>query len=229
MPAPFAWVEIAGMGYHMAKYPVTNAQYAVFINEGGYQEEKWWTKQGWKARKSENWTAPRYWREPRWNKSDHPVVGVSWYEAVAFCLWLSDRTSEKIMLPTEDQWQYAAQGDDQRTYPWGNKWDCRRCNSSVKPCLSNTTTLVQQYEGKDKGNSPFGVVDMAGNVWEWCVTDLKTKLIDIELNSNCRVLRGGAWDGDNANDYRCDYRGGYDPLQAYNDGGFRLSFSSSLF
>ena len=67
-----------------------------------------------------SWSEPRFWNDSQWNGAQHPVVGVSWYEAVAFCLWLSDVTGERIMLPTEDQWQYAAQGDDGRTYPWGN-------------------------------------------------------------------------------------------------------------
>nr|MCU0498822.1 SUMF1/EgtB/PvdO family nonheme iron enzyme [Anaerolineae bacterium] len=161
MPAPFGWIKIpAGKGtmktyenteliipterYWIAKYPVTNAQYAVFIKDGGYQERNWWTEHGWEARlkgwawqnnkyeeTDKPWTAPRFWDDPKWNGLTHPVVGVSWYEAIAFCQWLSDKTGEKIMLPTEAQWQYAAQGDDGRAYPWGPKWDSKRCNHNV--------------------------------------------------------------------------------------------------
>jgi formylglycine-generating enzyme required for sulfatase activity len=149
LPAPFAWVEIPGgrgtmatyksdvtlsipsQTYWMAKYPVTNVQYAVFIEAGGYTTERWWTAEGWQKRKAEKWTQPRYWTDSNWNGAEQPVVGVSWYEAVAFCRWLSETTGEKIMLPTEAQWQYAAQGDDGRAYPWGNPWDAGRCNNNV--------------------------------------------------------------------------------------------------
>lgn len=219
LPAPFAWVEIPKKGYSIAKYPVTNAQFAKFVEAGGYGEKRWWTAEGWQKRQEgwhydggwkpsgTSWTEPRYWRDSQWNGTEQPVVGVSWFEAVAFCLWLSDVTGKNIMLPTEDQWQYAAQGDDGRTYPWGNDWDCKRCNNSVKPCDSHVTTPVTQYEGRRKGDSPFGVVDMAGNVWEWCLTDYDNKTNDVNRSANTRVLRGGSWFVKNTDYFRCDYRG----------------------
>lgn len=255
MPKPFDWIEIPGgsgmmktdtsgvtlsipdKDYSIAKYPVTNAQFAKFIEAGGYTTERWWTEQGWKARKEgwhydedwkpsgRPWTEPRYWQDSKWNGVEQPVVGVSWYEAVAFCLWLSEITGENIMLPTEDQWQYAAQGDYGRKYPWGNEWDwdCYRCNNSVKPCNSNLTTSVTHYEGKEKGNSPFSVVDMSGNVWEWCRTDFENKTNGINFYTNSRVLRGGSW-GDNDVDYfRCYFRGGGSPPLRDFYFGFRLS------
>lgn len=238
MPAPFDWIEIPKKGYRIAKYPVTNAQFATFIEAGGYKQQKWWTQAGWEAkakgwaRNSSKstweetgtaWTQPRYWTDSQWNGAEQPVVGVSWYEAVAFCLWLSDVTGENIMLPTEDQWQYAAQGDDDRDYPWGNDWDCKRCNNSVKPCNSNVTTPVRQYEGK--GDSPFGVVDMAGNVWEWCLTDYNNKTNDMNSYAEFRVLRGGSWLLSNTGNFRCDYRSRNDPLGRNSGLGFRVSCS----
>lgn len=240
MPAPFDWIEIPKKGYSIAKYPITNAQFAKFIEAGGYKQQKWWTQVGWEAKakgwawnssKREweetgmAWTQPRYWTDSQWNGAEQPVVGVSWYEAVAFCLWLSDVTGEKIMLPTEDQWQYAAQGDDGRAYPWGNDWDCKRCNNSVKPCDSNVTTPVRQYEGKTKGDSPFGVVDMAGNVWEWCLTDYNNKTNDINSNATNRVLRGGSWLNIGADGFRCDFRHWGNPLSWCDYRGFRISRS----
>src|SRR5262249_42941710 len=115
LPAPFAWVEIpgeigkkwTGAPYAIAKYPVTNAQFRVFVAAGGYSQSKWWTDAGWQRLLKDGWTEPLFWTDRKWNGAERPVVGVSWYETVAFCLWLSDRTGEKIMLPTEDQWQYA--------------------------------------------------------------------------------------------------------------------------
>lgn len=238
MPAPFDWIEIPKKGYRIAKYPVTNAQFATFIEAGGYKQQKWWTQAGWEAkakgwaRNSSKstweetgtaWTQPRYWTDSQWNGAEQPVVGVSWYEAVAFCLWLSDVTGENIMLPTEDQWQYAAQGDDGRDYPWGNDWDCKRCNNSVKPCNSNVTTPVRQYEGK--GDSPFGVVDMAGNVWEWCLTDYNNKTNDMNSYAAYRVLRGGSWYGNFTDLFRCDCRGRLNPHNGVYGDGFRVSCS----
>lgn len=238
LPAPFAWIEISGKGYSIAKYPITNAQYGKFVEAGGYNQRQWWTDAGWKAKlqglafdfsKGEGvathnpWTEPRYWNDSKWNSAEQPVVGVTWYEAVAFCLWLSDVTGEKIMLPTEDQWQYACQGDDGRTYPWGNEWDCTRCNNSVKPCQSDMTTPVRQYEGKN--DSPFGVLDMAGNVWEWCLTDYENKTNDINSSANGRVVRGGGWFYFTKADCRCGFRYWDVPYGCYNFRGFRISSS----
>ena len=163
LPPPFEWIEIpAGKvtltpdemtrrtvtsnaitifdvpAFAIAKYPLTNAQYAKFIEAGGYQEQQWWTAAGWEAREQgwawidrewkptgNPWTEPRYWQDGKWNGAEQPVVGVSWYEAVAFCRWLSQVSGENVTLPTEQQWQRAAQGNDDRVYPWGNEWDGR--------------------------------------------------------------------------------------------------------
>jgi formylglycine-generating enzyme required for sulfatase activity len=221
LPAPFDWIEIPKKGYRIAKYPITNAQFRKFIEAGGYTNQQWWTAAGWKQREKDNWAEPRYWNDAKWNGDTHPVVGVSWYESVAFCLWLSETTGEKIMLPTEDQWQYAAQGDDGRVYPWGKQWDAIRCNNNVDSKGIGKTTPVRQYEGK--GDSPFGVVDMAGNVWEWCLTDYTNKTHDINNNATLRVLRGGLWFDSNTGFFRCDYRGRYDPVIRHYFWGFRLS------
>lgn len=232
--APFAWVKIpAGQvtiekqvhkvePFFIAKYPLTNAQFKPFMEAGGYKEKKWWTDTGWEACQKDKWTEPRYWQDSQWNGAEQPVVGVSWYEAVAFCRWLSDQTEQKIMLPTESQWQYAAQGNDGRNYPWGKDWDCKRCNNSVKPCDSNVTTPVTAYEGQ--GDSPFGVVDMAGNVWEWCLTQYESGSNDLD-GTNVRVLRGGSWDNVNSDIFRVSARDRSFPGFRYNFGGFRLALS----
>ncbi|MDX2074823.1 MAG: SUMF1/EgtB/PvdO family nonheme iron enzyme, partial [bacterium] len=164
--------------FQIAKYPATNAQFRLFIEAGGYKTDKWWTQAGIAQRNSDKWTQPRYWDDDKWNGADQPVVGVSWYEAVAFCLWLSETTGEKIMLPTEQGWQRAAQGDKGLIYPWGNDWNGNLCNNNVDGKGIGKTTPVRHYEGK--GDSPFGVVDMAGNVWEWCSTAYKTGVEDLE-------------------------------------------------
>jgi formylglycine-generating enzyme required for sulfatase activity len=220
MPQPFAWIEIPNKGYNMAKYPLTNLQFAKFIEAGGYKEQKWWTKEGWAQHEQDKWTEPRYWQDIQRNQLEQPVVGVSWYEAVAFCLWLSDATGEKIILPTEEQWQYAAQGDDGRDYPWGNQWDTSRCNNNVEVKGIAKTSPVGRYEGQ--GDSPFGVVDMAGNVWEWCLTDYEKKTNDINSNAKFRALHGGSWLDNYLDFFRCDFRSDRSPLSRVNIFGFRL-------
>lgn len=219
IPQPFVWLPIAGgVGtmktnggvaltipsetYWMSKYPITNAQYAKFVDAKGYHERRWWTDAGWEARgkgwarkggdwveTDTPWTQPAYWGDAKWNGAEQPVVGVSWYEAVAFCLWLSHDLGEQVMLPTEAQWQYAAQGTDRRVYPWGNDWDATRCNTNESGI--GKTTPVRHYEGV--GDSPFGIVDLAGNVWEWCLTDYEKNTDDVHSVSTRRLLRGGSW------------------------------------
>ncbi|MEO1166276.1 MAG: SUMF1/EgtB/PvdO family nonheme iron enzyme [Chloroflexota bacterium] len=220
MPAPFDWINIPNKGYSMAKYPVTNAQFAKFTEAGGYHTERWWTKGGWQQKQKDSWKEPCFWQDSTFNSDTQPVVGVSWYGAVAFCLWLSDITGEKIMLPTEDQWQYAAQGDDGRVYPWGNDWDGSRCHNSVGDNNPDRTSSVILYESK--GASPFGVVDMAGHVWEWCLTDYDTQTNNFSLSANRRTLRGGSWVETDSDAFRCDYQIGYDPPFAYPYSGFRI-------
>jgi formylglycine-generating enzyme required for sulfatase activity len=178
--------------FEIAKYPLTNAQFAKFVEAGGYSQRQWWTDEGWQEKEQNNWTEPLYWQDPKWNKADHPVVGVSWYETIAYCQWISDFTGELITLPTEQQWQRAAQGDSDRRVAWGDVDDDEvRCNWDLDP-FGDTggTTPVTQYEGK--GDSPFGVVDMNGNVWEWCLTAFMTG--SNALNGiKGRILRGGGW------------------------------------
>ncbi len=119
--------------YYIAKTPVTNAQYAA-----------------WKKTK-----VPK-------GKEDHPVVEVSWNNAVAYCNWLSEATGKVYRLPSEAEWEKAARGTDGHIYPWGNEWDARLCNSDEGD--KGGTTPVGAYPD---GASPYGVLDMAGNVFEW--------------------------------------------------------------
>jgi formylglycine-generating enzyme required for sulfatase activity len=216
LPPPFAWVaipagrvtlDIAGEGketvdvpaYLIAKYPLTNAQFARFMDAGGYHQRQWWTNEGWRVRQEDNWTQPKHWTEERWNGADYPVVGVSWFEALAFTRWLNATldTPGHITLPTEMQWQRAAGdgvGDDTRAYPWGDYFDATRCNTIKAQLLGknvNGTTPVTRYEGI--GDSPFGVVDMCGNVFEWTLTDYASRSNDVTLRDVRRVMRGGSW------------------------------------
>lgn len=201
--------------FWMAKYPVTNAQYSQFMQDKGYETDTWWTSKGILARNENKWTQPRFWYDPKFNGEQYPVVGVSWYEAVAFCRWLSHKTNSKIVLPSDAQWQRAAQGDNSRLFPWGNRWIPEWLNHSMYP-----TTPVTYYEGK--GNSPFGVVDMAGNILEWCLTIYQTG--DANLDSDeARVLRGGIWFYETHDGFEVTFRGSSINISESIPRGFRVA------
>lgn len=161
--------------YWIDKYPVTNENYRVFIEAGGYSRQEYWSSEGWKWKRKVNIASPKFWNDAEATKPDHPVVGVSYFEAEAFAKWVGKR------LPTEQEWEKAARGDDGRQYPWGERFDMNRCNSS-ESCLGHSTPVTQYPNGV----SPYGCYDMAGNVWEWC-DDWYDKKVDR------RVIRGGSW------------------------------------
>jgi len=114
LPNPFEWVKISAgkvtieeygkfdvPSFEISKYPITNAQFALFLEDGGYNNEHWWTKLGWQICKEEKWNEPGVWQHQQWNGADYPVVGISWYEAVAFSCWLGEKVGDNILLPTE--------------------------------------------------------------------------------------------------------------------------------
>jgi formylglycine-generating enzyme required for sulfatase activity len=144
-------------GFWIGKYEVTNAQYRAFMEAGGYTHEEWWSEEGWAWLQRAKRKQPSFWTKAPWNGADYPVVGVTWWEADAFARWVGMR------LPTEAEWEKAARGTDGREWPWGNDWDAARTNSAESAL--ERTTLVGLYPA---GASPYGALDMAGNVSEWC-------------------------------------------------------------
>jgi len=139
------------------------------------------------------------------NQPEQPVVGISWYEALAYCRWLSELTSQTITLPSEQQWQRAAQGDDGRLYPWGNEDPNENlCNWQRNV---DETTAVTQYPA---GASPYGVLDMCGNVWEWCLTGAESGTAE-PVGKEARMLRGGSWSSDSLLSLRVTNRNPNDP------------------
>lgn len=118
---------------------------------------------------------------------------VSWFESVAFCRWLSQRTGSIIRLPTEWEWQQAAKGGDPtRTYPWGGEWDPCRCNSDESGL--KRTSPVGVYPS---GATQHGVLDIAGNVYEWCLNKVEdpqaAEALTIDHSKSRRAIRGGSW------------------------------------
>jgi formylglycine-generating enzyme required for sulfatase activity len=218
---PIHQVDVAG--FWLGQYAVTNEQYHHFVAGGGYKQRGWWTEAGWTWREKEKISQPRYWQDTKWNGQNQPVVGVSWYEAFAFCQWAKDATGEPIRLPTEAEWEKGARSSDKRTYPWGEEEPNEKlCNFYKKV---GKTTPVGNYS--PQGDSPYGNVDMAGNVLEWCQSEYiaypyKEDGRNNENGTNKKVLRGGSWDF-NAFDVRTSDRDWYFPTDRNNDVGFRCA------
>lgn len=198
-----------------------------FIEAEGYEDPRYWLEEGWAWRSENRIVTPEFWGEPVWNSPNHPVVGVSWYEAMAFVKWLTVQLDAPIRLPTEAEWEKAARGNDGRVYPWGDDSDPERANTQETG--SGQTTPVGIYPA---GASPYGCLDMSGNVWEWTSSlwvPYPYSLSDGRENLNARekrVIRGGAWSF-SPNQARTAFRGRVDPEMRNNLIGFRcLSVSA---
>ncbi|NJP06949.1 MAG: SUMF1/EgtB/PvdO family nonheme iron enzyme [Chloroflexaceae bacterium] len=207
--------------YTIGKTPVTNSQFRPFVEGDGYTNPAYWTGYGWQWRQQQNRDRPFWWHDQQWNGADYPVVGITWYEAVAYCRWISAQTGREYRLPSETEWEKAARGDDGRIWPWGNRWDPNCCNS--EEAGKERTTPVGSYPN---GASPYGVLDMAGNVWEWCAThrgkqypyqigdEWNTDYLERRGWNDSTVLRGGCWG--NAQQYvRGTKRNSGDPCNHY--------------
>jgi hypothetical protein len=141
--------------FWIGRYPVTNAQFDAFIQDRGYEDDRWWRSLGERIRAPET---------PGWSLGNHPRETVSWYEAMAFCAWLSQRLGYKVTLPTEVQWEKATRGKDGQIFPWGLKLQKGAANT-VEAGIRHTTAVGIFPQDR----SPYGVMDLAGNVWEWCL------------------------------------------------------------
>lgn len=182
--------------YMIGKYTVTNQEFKRFIDDGGYFKDKLWTIEGWHWRNTELITEPFYWHDNQWNGPNFPVVGISWYEAVAYANWMEEVTGKPYHLPTEAEWEKAARGTDGREYPWGNDFDKNLCNSDLSAL--RRTSPVGIFPG---GKSPAGCFDMAGNVFEWCIDRYNSEYYKKSSLKNptgsvrgtTRTIRGGSW------------------------------------
>ncbi len=177
--------------FWMGKTPVTNAVYKRFLDANPQQDAPY----DWNNRQYPN------------GKAEHPVVNVSWHDAQAFCEWAG------LRLPTEREWEKAARGTDGRKYPWGEQEPTPElCNFGKNV---GATTPVGRYS--PAGDSPYGCVDMSGNVWEWTESLYKK-------GENWRVLRGGSWYS-GKNRLPAAVRRRYHPDLRYLSGGLRVAVS----
>ena len=189
-------------GYWIGKYEVTFTQYDRYCNET-------------KIKKPD---------DEGWGRENRPVINVSWTEAGAYCEWLSQKVGLQFNLPTEAQWEKSARGNDQRKYPWGSREpakDLANFSGNI-----GKTTPVGSYSA---GASPYGLLDMAGNVWEWCgdwyeAGYYKNSPLRNPAGPNSgsnRVIRGGSW-SHYAGRFRCANRSNCGPSYRSYNLGFRL-------
>src|SRR3990167_1245193 len=226
--------KIIAYDYEIDVFPVTSKQYKEFIDETKREEVPY---------REEDWAKPYNWNREKKTYpeglEDHPVVLVSYEDAVAFCVWRSKKEEktdkESYRLPTEEEWEKAARGEDGRKYPWGDDFDFRKLNCAdyhVKKILKDMrkweevfkNDLYEKNKGKvlttpvgnfQEGVSPYGCVDMAGNVWEWTDSWYDNKETE-------RVVRGGSWYY--ASFYcRCAYRSRDIPDYRIGSIGFRCA------
>jgi formylglycine-generating enzyme required for sulfatase activity len=253
--------ELKLSAFQIGRYPATNAQYLRFVEMDGYRNADFWRE----AIRTGFWRDGQFkgsWDdEPRdrpfdygepYSLPNHLVLGITWYEALAYCRWLTEvwrkeskiAPDEAVRLPTEAEWEKAAcgpsidpsassgRGTDGRRYPWGDEFNPAGCNMS--DIGIGTTSVVGMFPD---GASPYGCLDMAGNVLEWTNSlwgadwekpefkypyDPDEGRGDLEASDRVlRVLRGGAFFSD-ARLVRCAYRSWYYPHFRDHDVGFRV-------
>ncbi len=210
--------------FYISRYPVTYKQFQAFLDDPeGYANPQWFEGL---AANDDN----RRMNEQYFKFSNHPRETVNWYQAIAFCRWLSWRLGGKfdlekvadwaVRLPTEFEWEKAARGTDGRIYPYKGDYDPARGNTHDTGI--GQTSAVGIFPN---GASPYGVMDMSGNVWEWCLSDYQKPEPDAgkeNLRSNAsRPLRGGSWN-DNQDFARAVCRYYVNPYVRVNFTGFRV-------
>ncbi len=237
-PGPFLYGEekkerVIKERYWIAKYPVTNVQYARFVEDGGYAREELWSPEGWQWRKKYDRQAPRS-RGANFENPIFPRVRVAWYEADAYCRWLSSSDAPFIIegvgevagaagyrarLPTEEEWERAARGDKGLVYPWGSAFHVSRANteeSDTKGKGGIGATAVCTYP---LGVSPDGVWDMSGNVWEWTSSRNKDRWVFL-CGGSCYYNEKVA---------RCAARDRYHSVNVAHFVGFRVVLAPGRF
>lgn len=219
-----AWIdipsgEIALNGYHsqfphfrIARYPITWTQYRAFVDaKDGYHNEVWW--QGLKK------DSPG---DPLSMFANYPAVNVSWYDAVAFCRWLSAERKLTIQLPNEREWQWAAVGNTRQEYPWGN--DENRARANQASAGIGRTVAVGLYP---LGRNLFGIDDMAGNIWQWCLNFYQPQDFFLAMTERPRVVHGGSWSSYPVS-VRSSARDNFRPGKRSANVGFRVLCESPI-
>jgi formylglycine-generating enzyme required for sulfatase activity len=227
IPKHKVWVD----AFYLDKYEVTNAEYMKFVRAGGYIKKIFWTEEGAEWLREKKVRVPECSDDSRFNNPDHPVVCINWYEASAYAKWAGKR------LPYEAEWERAARGDDSRTFPWGDTVPKREAyNANYHPGGGEQDKDGYRFTAPVKvfpdGASPFGVIQMAGNVWEWCEDWYRENYYARSPKKNPvgprkgseKIVRGGAW-LNSIISIRTPYRSYIDPKLRYSHIGLRCARS----
>lgn len=208
--------------FEMAQAPVTVSQYAAFLNSRAVKEKQLWSKKGWDwvMGNTCGWGRENRWQPDAWDIQIqfpyHPVTGVCWFEAEAYCNWVSKQTKRTVQLPTEEEWEWAARGDEGYPFPWGELFDAARINSLEMDL--NGPVDVMTIIGDE---SPFGVGEMAGNVQEWTASSYMPLDNELYPSSDLRIARGGSYN-DTAYGSRTSYRRAFPVGYFFPFLGFRV-------
>jgi len=193
--------------FSMDRFPITVELYREFVAADGYGDSAYWDGDGWLWRLKNQIEAPRWWDpdEEHWGvflRADRPMIGISWFEAQAYCSFRGRR------LPTEIEWEVACRGFDGNLYPWGSTWEQDRVgNRDVGPRLTWPVGFFDRCTG------PFGHQDLIANVWQWT----EDRWPDDDERT---VVRGGSW-ASRQEHCRSDHRNGYEPAGRWSHVGFR--------
>ena len=201
--------------FAIGKYLITNSQYKRFVEHAnGFCNPRWWDYSPQAIQWKKNHPHPK---PTAFEGRDLPVTRVSWFDSIAFCNWLSSELDASVRLPTEQEWQRAAVGDTGWSYPWGNEFDETRGN------FMKRIGKVSPVGDFPNGQSPFGVMDMIGNLSEWCLTTWATNSTEL-AGYTYRFIRGCAWNAGTPEYLRATDRGlGWSPRGRLNDCGLRIA------
>jgi len=208
--------------FEIAHAPVTVNQYGVFLDSGAPNEVRWWSKDGWSWLQGESggWGRENRMLPDRWGlqyrRPHHPIVGITWYEAEAYCAWVSYQRKLKVRLPAEEEWERAARGDDRRPFPWGEEFNPEWTNT-LESGFEDTVPAASE-EGDI---SPLGVLGLCGNVQEWTSSEYNPIPGENCPQGTLRVARGGSFN-DTAFGARTSYRRGYPQGYFFDFLGFRV-------
>jgi iron(II)-dependent oxidoreductase len=216
-------------GLFLDRYAVSNAQYLEFVSGGGYEQMSLWDEALWPAVLTfvdrTGQPGPRFWENGSFpeGKEDHPVVGISWYEACAYARWAGKRLPTDAEWVKTASWPVFAEGNRpaQRRYPWGDAMDRRLAN--LWSSGLNTTVPVHALE---RGASANGVVQLVGNVWEWTSTSFgawEPPNRKIETQTPLKSIRGGAFDSYFEMQVHSQFQSGENPLARKHNIGFRCA------